>query len=305
MKDTARDSVQATENLKHSGTNGVYAILPCNGLDKAAGAVSREVALQLAERTGSEILCPVFYRVAEARYNRLAGERPLLVIDGCATRCASKLAAENGLKASKKLTVTEEAKQRGIELGDALRLDEAGCSLAKALATALLDAEAVETAEQKAATAFPEHFEYETYQKDKFLFRLPKSGFFFNENDVWVLADGNRARVGLTDYLQQTLSDILFATPPAVGTVVEQFGELGTIESAKAVMEVVSPVTGKVVAVNQALAASPELINQNPYEQGWLVELELADFEKDRELLLDFAGYLPVLKRKVDQFQVR
>jgi glycine cleavage system H protein len=286
-------------------SNQAYAILPCNGLDKAAGAVSREVALQLAEQTGSEILCPVLYRVAEARYNRLAGERPLVVVDGCATRCASKLAAEKGLKVSKKLTITEEAKQRGIELGDSLRLDEAGHSLAKTLAALLLEAETVKTVEPRTATPFPEHFEYETYQKDKFLFRLPKSGFYFNENDVWVLVNGNRARVGLTDYLQQTLSDILFATPPAVGTVVEQFGEVGTIESAKAVMEVVSPVSGKVVALNPALATSPELINQDPYEQGWLVEMELADFEKDRELLLDFAGYFPILKRKVDEFHVK
>ena len=285
--------------------NLAYAILPCNGLDKAAGGVTREVALQLAEQTGSEILCPVLYRVAEARYNRLAGERPLLILDGCATRCASKLATEKGLKVSKKLTITEEAKQRGIEFGDSLRLDETELALAKTLVAALLEADVVEIAAPKTATPFPEHFEYETYQKDKFLFRVPKSGFFFNENDVWVLVNGNRARVGLADYLQQGLSDILFATPPAVGTVVEQFGEVGTIESAKAVMEVVSPVSGKVVAVNDALATSPELINQNPYEQGWLVEMELADFEKDRELLLDFAGYFPILKRKVDEFHVK
>jgi glycine cleavage system H protein len=282
--------------------NQTYAVLPCNGLDKAAGGVTREVALQLAEQTGSEILCPVLSRVADAHYNRLAGEHPLLVIDGCATRCASKLAAEKGLRVSKKLTVAGEAKQRGIELGDSLRLDETGRGLAKNLVAALLEAGSVETAVEKDAAAFPRHFEYETCQQDKFLFRVPKHGFFFNENDFWVFALGNRARVGLTDYLQQNLSDVLFATPPAVGTVVEQFGELGTIESAKAVMEVVSPVTGKVVAVNEALAAAPELINQNPYEEGWLVEMELTDFEKDRELLLDFAGYLPILKRKVEEF---
>lgn len=284
-------------------SNQAYSVLPCNGLDKAAGGVSREVALQLAQETESEILCPVLYRVAEARYNRLAAERPLLVIDGCPTRCASKLAAQKGLRVWRKVIVTEEAKQRGVELADCLRLDETGRGLAKALAAALLEPEGVETVGPRAAGPFPEHFDYETYQKDKFLFRLPRSGFFFNENDVWVLVNGNRARVGLTDYLQQSLSDILFATPPAVGTVVEQFGELGTIESAKAVMEVVSPVTGKVIAVNVALAASPELINQNPYEQGWLVEMELAGFEKDRELLLDFDSYLPILKRKVDEFR--
>jgi glycine cleavage system H protein len=286
-------------------SNQTYAILPCNGLDKAAGGVTREVAVELAEQTGSEILCPVFYRVADARYNRLAAERPLLVIDGCSTRCASKLAAEKNLKVARKLTVTEEAKKRGIELADSLRLDETGRGLAKTLAAALLEADTAEPAGPPAATTFPEHFEYETYRKDKFIFRVPKAGFYFSENDFWVLVNGRRARVGMTDFLQQSLSDVLFVTLAEAGSTVEQFGELGTIESAKAVAEVISPVTGKVVAVNEALMTSPERINQNPYEQGWIAEVELADFEKDRELLLDFASYFPILKRKVDEFHVK
>jgi glycine cleavage system H protein len=285
--------------------HSTYSILPCNGLDKAAGGVTREVAVELAEQTGSEILCPVFYRVADARYNRLAAERPLLVIDGCSTRCASKLAAEKNLKVARKLTVTEEAKKRGIELADSLRLDETGRGLAKTLAAALLEADTAEPAGPPAATTFPEHFEYETYRKDKFIFRVPKAGFYFSENDFWVLVNGRRARVGMTDFLQQSLSDVLFVTLAEAGSTVEQFGELGTIESAKAVAEVISPVTGKVVAVNEALMTSPERINQNPYEQGWIAEVELADFEKDRELLLDFASYFPILKRKVDEFHVK
>ena len=87
-----------------------YAILPCNGLDKCAGCVSKEVAVMLSENTDSEIICPVFYRVADARYNKLAQEKPLLVIDGCATRCASKLAAEKNLRYTEKINITEEAK---------------------------------------------------------------------------------------------------------------------------------------------------------------------------------------------------
>jgi glycine cleavage system H protein len=279
-----------------------YAILPCNGLDKAAGCVAREIALELAEQTGGEILCPVFYRVADARYNRLAQEQPLLVIDGCATRCASKLAAEKGLKAARKLIVTEEAKSNGVELGGSLRLDDAGRQLVTRLIASLLKPENVAGPSQNATAAFPEHFEYEVYRKDKFIFRVPKNGFYFSENDFWVLVNGKTARVGMTDYLQQSLSDMLCVNPPAVGANVEQFGELGTIEASKALLDVISPVTGTVRAVNQALVESPELINQNPYEQGWIAEVELADFEQDRELLLDFAGYWPILKRKVDEF---
>lgn len=71
-----------------------YAILPCNGLDKCAGVISGELAKRLCENAKNEIICPVFYRVSESKYNKIAGEHPLLVIDGCQTRCASKLAVE-------------------------------------------------------------------------------------------------------------------------------------------------------------------------------------------------------------------
>jgi glycine cleavage system H protein len=68
-----------------------YAILPCNGLDKCAGVVSREIALKLCENNHNEIICPVFARIADVKYHKLLDQYPLLIIDGCATRCASKL----------------------------------------------------------------------------------------------------------------------------------------------------------------------------------------------------------------------
>jgi len=281
-----------------------FAVLPCNGLDKCAGCISREIALKLAEKSGSEIICPVLYRVADARYNKIAQEKPLLVVDGCQTRCASKLASEKGLKVAQKITVTEEAKNRGVEISDTLRPGEKELELAETVTAELLKEPEVEKAAENKAV-FPESFDYEVYKKDKFIFRLPKGGFFFNENDCWVNVSGNTARVGVTDYMQQSLSDIMFFTPPAVGTDIEQFGELGTVESGKAVFEVISPVSGRITAVNEELSSAPELINQNPYEKGWIAEIELSDFESDKELLLDFEGYFKVLKRKVDEFRVK
>ena len=282
-----------------------YTVLPCNGLDKAAGCVAREVALEVAEQSGSEIICPVLYRVSDTRYTRLAGEHPLLVVDGCPTRCASKLAAEKNLKVARKFLITEEAKNNGIVLGNDLRLDETGIGLAKTLVAALLKADEAVVGSPRVETISPAQVEYDLYEKDKFIFRLPKTGFFFTENDCWVHVDGNRGRVGVTDFLQQSLSDVTFCTPPKVGATIEQFGELGTIEASKAVFEIPSPVTGTVVAVNEALSTTPELINQEPYERGWIVELELTDFEKDREFLLDVSAYFPILKRKVDEFHVK
>ncbi|MDW2800183.1 putative zinc-binding protein [Clostridium boliviensis] len=281
-----------------------YAVLPCNGLDKCAGCVAKEVAVLLSENTDSEIICPVFYRVADAKYNKIAQEKPLLVIDGCATRCASKLAIEKNLKIVEKVNVTEEAKTNGIELGKSLRVGDSELKLAKIIVDKLtLEKEASEIEEN--SVQFPEILTYEVYTKDKFVFRVPKEeGFYFNENDVWVYVVGDRARIGVTDYVQKSLSDIMFFTPPAIGSDIEQFEEAGSIESGKAVFEIVSPVSGTITAINEKLLDEPELLNQNPYEQGWILEMKLADFESDLDLLHEFKGYFPVLKRKVDEFHV-
>ena len=104
--------------------------------------------------------------------------------------------------------------------------------------------------------------------------------------------------------MQKSLSDIMFFTPPTVGAEIEQFDEAGSLESGKAVFEVICPVSGTITAVNDRLVNEPELVNQNPYEQGWLAEIELTNFEEDRELLHDFSGYFPILKGKVDEFHV-
>jgi len=281
-----------------------YAILPCNGLDKCAGCVTREVAIRLAEETVSDIICPVFYRVADARYNKLAQEKPLLVLDGCASRCASKLAAEKGLKISQKLNITEEAKTAGVSIGSSLRLGEEERKLVGLLAERLA-AETEAVAETASSSFFPESLDYEIYQKDKFVFRIPKNkGFYFNENDVWAYVSGNKARIGITDFMQKSLSDIMFFTPPALGLEISQFDEAGSVESGKAVFEIVCPVSGVITAVNDRLVNEPELINQSPYEQGWIAEITLSDFEEDKDLLHKFDGYFPILKRKVDEFHV-
>lgn len=280
-----------------------FAILTCNGLDKSAGCVAREIALQIAEQSESEIICPVLYQVADARYKKIAEENPVLVIDGCQTRCASKIAADKGLKIAKKINVAEYAKNNGVELLVSLRLDELGINLAKTLASDALKEEAAVEAKVE-ELAFPESIEYSTYQKDKFVFKTPTQGFLFNENDCWAYVIGNTARVGVADYVQHSLSDIIFFVPPEENSEVEQFGELGQLESSKAVFEVISPVSGKIIAINDELINNPELINKDPYIKGWIADIELTNFEEDKEFLLDFEGYFKVLKRKVDEYHV-
>ena len=302
-----------------------YAILPCNGLDRRAGVLTREIAVQLAEKTGSEVICPVLYRVADTRYNKTAREMPLLILDGCATRCATRLAAEKGLKIADRLSVTDFAKEENIALGSGLSLDAQARELVdRAIAKLLNATDAIESNQEshqkrdKSNAAvednqsntsdefFPPCLTYESYQKGKFIFRLPADeGFYFNENDVWAYVSGNRARIGVTDYAQKSLSDILYFAPPAVGAEIAQFDEAGVIESGKAVFEIISPVSGVVTSVNEKLISAPETLNQSPYEQGWVAEIELSDFAQDSELLHTFDGYMPIMKRKVDEYRVK
>ena len=278
-----------------------YAILPCNGLDKCAGVISRELAINLCENDKNKMICPVYYRVAEAKYNKIAGEHPLLVIDGCQTRCASKLAAEKNLKIIRKVTVTEEAKTHHIELKNNLRLLENETNLIEIILKGLNKTEdkvALSSYETK-----PEYsFEYATFQSGKFIFRVPTNPkIYFNENDCWAHVIGNRARIGVTDFVQQNLSDILYFTPPDVDAEIDQFGEVGEIESSKSVFELISPVSGKVISINETLIQKPELINENPYESGWVAEIELTDFESDKELLIGFDQYFEIMKKKVEE----
>ena len=106
-------------------------------------------------------------------------------------------------------------------------------------------------------TVFEPPTEYLVVTHDKFEFRIPVVDYLFNENDVWVRASDGVARVGISDYMQQKLTDISYFDPPKTDGTVEQFGELGSLESAKAVFEIISPASGTVAAVNPAVIANP------------------------------------------------
>ncbi|MEO7194855.1 MAG: glycine cleavage system protein GcvH [Pseudonocardiaceae bacterium] len=100
----------------------------------------------------------------------------------------------------------------------------------------------------------------------------------YSEDHEWVLASGaGVVRVGITAYAQKQLGEIVFIELPQVGDSVAQGDEVGTVESVKAVSEVYAPVAGELVARNDALNDSPELVNEDPYGEGWMFEIKLAD----------------------------
>ena len=112
----------------------------------------------------------------------------------------------------------------------------------------------------------------------------------YSPEHEWVRSEGTMVRVGITDYAQDALGDIVFVDLPAVGSEIEDGGQLGEVESTKSVSEIYSPLAGTVTAVNDALTAAPERINQDPYGEGWLCELELAP-GADPGSLLDAVAY--------------
>ena len=112
----------------------------------------------------------------------------------------------------------------------------------------------------------------------------------YSPEHEWVRVEGTRVRVGVTDYAQDALGDVVFVDLPAVGSEVEAGGQLGEVESTKSVSEIYAPVAGTVTAVNDALAEGPERVNQDPYGDGWICELELAP-GADPDTLLDAAAY--------------
>jgi glycine cleavage system H protein len=272
-------------------------VLPCNGLDKEAGALAREAALRLVEEGGA-LVCPVLFQRNPKRYEKDLGAGELLVIDGCKTGCASKLAKEKGLKIAGRLNITEMLKELGIKGGkrplpDPEHLDR--------LFAALEDLSETGTggSEEAPSDLFEASVEMNEFSEGKFIFKVPKAGYYFNENDCWARVEGGRARLGVSDYVQQSASDMVFFEPPAVGAELEQFDDAGSLESTKTALDIISPVSGKVVAINEELVDAPELINQDPYVRGWAVEVELGDLEGDRELLMDCEAYLAYLKDKV------
>ncbi len=104
----------------------------------------------------------------------------------------------------------------------------------------------------------------------------PKEYRYTQEHE-WIYPEpGNKGKVGITDYAQSQLGDIVFLDLAAPGTQVEQLGKLGEIEAVKAVTDLFSPVSGKVLEINQSVIDKPELVNKDPYGAGWLVRLELS-----------------------------
>ena len=112
----------------------------------------------------------------------------------------------------------------------------------------------------------------------------------FTKDHEWVSIEGSVGTIGITDFAQQQLGDVVFVELPAVGAALRAGESFGTVESVKAVSEIFAPVSGAVTAINEKLATTPELINQDPHQAAWLVKVTLADPGQVAQLM-DAAQY--------------
>ncbi|MBI9085853.1 MAG: glycine cleavage system protein GcvH [Desulfobacterales bacterium] len=117
----------------------------------------------------------------------------------------------------------------------------------------------------------------------------------YAEDHEWVKSEGETAKIGISDYAQDQLGDVVFVELPQVGDALEKGTEFGTVESVKAVSELFMPVGGEIVAVNTALEEAPEQVNTDPHGQGWMIEIKPGD-PAEIDALMDKAAYLAMLK---------
>jgi glycine cleavage system H protein len=134
---------------------------------------------------------------------------------------------------------------------------------------------------------------------NKFTFLIPKP-LLYSEAGVWVRVEGHCARLGLSDYAQQLNGDIAFAKAKAIGAVLESGDDFADIETVKVNVSLPSPVKGTIVEINASLEEAAELINQDPYGKGWLVAVQMADWERERSNLLDAEAYCALVKRQAE-----
>ncbi len=113
-------------------------------------------------------------------------------------------------------------------------------------------------------------------------------GLYFSKDFEWVKIEGDKVRVGITDYAQKSLREIVYAELPSIGSQVKQNEPYGTLESVKAVSDLISAVTGTIEEVNEEVQSKPETLNEDPYGKGWLLVIKSPNLQADLANLMNF-----------------
>ncbi len=139
-----------------------------------------------------------------------------------------------------------------------------------------------------------------TFTVDKFTFHIAADRNY-SVGGVWILAVGDRLRLGVSDFVQGHSGDVTFVETLPVGATVARGKTLGQLETIKVTLDLISPATGRILAVNPRLETEAEVVNEDPYGDGWLVELEAADWLRDRDALLTPEAYRDLARAQAEE----
>ncbi|UCE08976.1 MAG: hypothetical protein JSW61_08250 [Candidatus Thorarchaeota archaeon] len=257
-------------------------ILPCAGYDRPGGQVSRAAAERLAIIRDDVIIGSMGAlfkeRPGEMRDYRTSD---VFCLDGCGENCASELARARGRNDSTSIVIHEVV--GSIENFEG-KVDRLMQSLTQEIDKTRPRVSSKITSEP------PHEIELIEEKFDKFTLKVAK-GLKYSDNDFWVSTEGEQVRVGVSDFLQQMMSDVYFVELAEIGTHVDMFDDAGLMESTKILVEIIVPVSGSIVEANISLEDSPEFINESPYDKGWLYVLKPDDIN-ELELLRDAHDYM-------------
>ncbi len=133
---------------------------------------------------------------------------------------------------------------------------------------------------------------------DKFLFRV-RQDLLYHPEECWARQEGNLIIVGVTDFLQRVVGDVVFLKLPEEGKEVDAGGYAGSVETIKTTIDIYSPVGGRIKEVNKALEDDAQAVNTDPYGEGWLFKVIPADWEGDKRKLMDAQTYFPKMEEKI------
>ncbi|MFW9954656.1 MAG: putative zinc-binding protein [Candidatus Thorarchaeota archaeon] len=257
-------------------------ILPCAGYDRPGGELSRVLAERIV-KTSNDVVIGSMGALFSERPGEMRDYRTsdIICLNGCSTNCASELARQRGKNDLTIISIPE--------ISDPLEAFE---EKVKRLAETV--EEIMERMSSKATTEITvdssSAFEYFEEKFDKFVLRVAKN-HKYSDNDFWVRVEGESVRIGASDFLQQMMSDVYFVDLAEPGTHVDMFDDAGAMESTKILVEIIVPVSGTIVESNESLVDSPELINESPYDRGWLYLLKPDDLD-ELEILRDSQDYM-------------
>ena len=133
---------------------------------------------------------------------------------------------------------------------------------------------------------------------DKFIFRV-KNSYLYHPDECWVKRDGDLVTVGVTDFFQKTIGDVIFIELPEAGSELTKGDEAGMIETIKVNVTLISPVSGTIKEVNRGLGDNPQWVNTEPYGEGWLFKMAPSDWETDKKELMEAQAYFTRMKEKI------